>query len=109
MYTRDIHQPSTTVEMALYDLKQTLILARKQKDKVLCLIVGHGSKGGSHKIKTAVLEELEQMKNKNQIRGFIIGSDLDIFSVAYQQLNGKEEIPENCKRRKNPGEIFVLI
>ena len=44
---------------------------------ILCLITGYGSKGGTHKIRTAILERLEEYKNSNRIKAFILGGDID--------------------------------
>ncbi|MDE7264386.1 MAG: hypothetical protein K2N64_06975 [Anaeroplasmataceae bacterium] len=109
MYKVDLHQRNETVASALYNLKESIRIARSSKDHVLCLVVGYGSTGGTHKIKTAVLEQLREYKSKNQIRDFIIGSEIDIFNANYQKLKGKEFLDEDCKRRKNPGEILVIL
>ena len=109
MYTVDLHPKGATVEDALYNLKIAIKQARGSKDKTLCLIVGYGSTGGTHKIKTNVLLELEELKKKNQIKDFILGSEVDIFSVKYQTLKGKELIDKECFKRRNPGEIIVIL
>ena len=97
------------VYTALYNLKQAFILARRSKEKTVCLIVGYGSTGGTHKIKTAVLLELERLANHKQIKGYILGSELDIFNPKYQTLSGREWIDEACFKRKNPGEVIVIL
>lgn len=109
MFTRDLHLKGTTVASALHDLDQTISLARKSREKVICLIVGYGSSGGTHKIKTAIIEELEVKKNKNNIKEYIVGSDLDMFNPKYLNLKFKELIPEDVKRKRNPGEIIVIL
>ncbi len=109
MFTIDLHLKNETVVNALYNMKQAILLARKSKEHVICFIVGYGSKGGSHKIKTACLEELEQMKNKNQIIDYIISSEIDIFNIKYQKLKGKQYLNSSILNRKNPGEIIVII
>lgn len=109
MLTRDIHSNKETVDVALYDLKQTILLAKKQKEKVIALIVGYGSKGKTHKIQTAVLEALEEFNNKHFIRGYIKGNDLDIFSPVYHSFKFKELIPDSEKRLCNPGVIYIII
>lgn len=109
MYTIDLHLKNETVTTALYNLKQAIQLARKSREHIICLIVGYGSKGGTHKIKTACLEELEVLKNRNQIKDYIISSDIDIFNVKYQRLKGKEYLNSSILNRRNPGEIIVII
>ena len=109
MLTRDIHSNKETVETAIYDLGVSIKLAKKSKEKVLCLIVGYGSKGTAHKIQTAVLEELEEYKIKNQIKEYIRGNELDIFNLNYQKLKFAHLIPENEKKEKNYGKIFIIV
>lgn len=109
MYTADLHCKGETVDTALYNLKQAFILARRSKEKTVCLIVGYGSTGGTHKIKTAVLYELERLAAQKQIKDYILGAELDIFNPKYQTLNGREWIDEACLKRKNPGEVIVIL
>ena len=109
MFTRDLHLKGASVSSALHDLEQTLILARKSKERVVCLIVGYGSSGGTHKIKSAILEELDKKQLKNNIREYIVGSDLDLFNPKYLNMKFKELIPEDVKRKRNPGEIIVIL
>lgn len=109
MLTRDIHANKETVATAIYDLAQSIKLARSMKERVLCIIVGYGSKGTAHKIQTAVLEELVKLKEKNQIREYIRGNELDIFNSNYQRLKFSHLIPENEKKEKNYGKIFIIV
>lgn len=109
MYTVDLHLKKETVDSAIANLHTSIKLARKTKEKVLCLIVGYGSTGGTHKIKTAVENELEELKNKNLIKGYINGNELDIFNIKYQNLKNKELIPKDVFNRKNPGQIIVIL
>ena len=109
MYTKDLHYAGASTNSAISELETTIKLARKSKEKVICLIVGYGSSGGSHKIKTAVLECLDMLKSKNQIKEFICGSDIDMFNFKYLNMKYKELIPDVVKKRKNPGEIIVII
>ncbi|MDE7162128.1 MAG: hypothetical protein K2N65_05145 [Anaeroplasmataceae bacterium] len=109
MYTVDLHLKNETTQTALYNLKEAISLAKRTKEHILCLIVGYGSTGGTHKIKTAVLKDLEEFKQKNQIKDYIEGSDLDIFNLKYQTLKGREWIDTECLKRKNKGEILVIL
>ena len=109
MYTVDLHLKGETVISALYNLQSSINLARKSKEKTLCLIVGHGSTGGTHKIKTAVLEKLLELKQKNQIKDYIIGNEVDIFNSKYQTLKGKENIQKSLVGHMNAGEILVIL
>lgn len=111
MFQVDLHGHSETTKDALYQLKKAIELARKSKDHAVCLIVGYGSTGGSHKIKTTVLECLNEMLAKRQIRAFILGSHLDIFDVNYQKLSDaqKKLVSEKLGKTHNPGEVVVFI
>ncbi|MCM1131587.1 MAG: hypothetical protein NC310_08375 [Roseburia sp.] len=106
MYTIDLHLKNETVETACYNLMENIKLARTSKERVLCLIVGYGSTGGTHKIKTAVLNRLTELKEKNQVKGFIEGNEIDIFNPKYLSLKGRELIP---KGNYNKGEIIVIL
>lgn len=106
MYTVDLHLKNETVDTACYNLLESIKLARTSKERVLCLIVGYGSTGGTHKIKTAILVRLEELKNKNQVKDFIEGNEIDIFNPKYLSLKGREFIP---KEDYNKGEIIVIL
>lgn len=109
MYTEDIHSNNETVNIALDKLKIALSFARRDKDKILCLIVGYGSKSNKHKIKSAILIKLEELLNENKIKGYILGSELDIFSEIYQKLPNNHLIPDKEKQEKNPGKIYIIL
>jgi hypothetical protein len=109
MYTVDLHLKGETGTSAISNLYSSIKLAKKTKEKTLCLIVGQGSTGGTHKIKTAVLEELKTLKEKNQIKGYILGNEIDIFNSNYQSLKGKELIDKTLHGRMNAGQIVVIL
>ena len=109
MYQVDLHLKNETTVSAVYNLKESIRLARRSKERAICFIVGYGSTGGTHKIRTAVLEELEQLYASHQIKGYILGSEMDIFNVKYQNLKGKEYIDKEAMKRKNPGEVIVIL
>ena len=106
MYTVDLHLKKETVDTACYNLMEYIKLARASKERVLHLIVGYGSTGGTHKIKTAILERLSELKNKNQVKGFLEGNEVDMFNPKYLSLKGHELIP---KRSFSKGEIIVIL
>lgn len=109
MITRDIHSNGETVAASLYDLKQTILLAKKQKEKIVKVIVGYGSTGKTHKIQTNALTTLEEFKEKHFIRDYIKGSDLDLFNPKYLSFKYKDLIPDEEKKRCNPGVIYIII
>ncbi len=109
MLNVDIHSNKETVSTALYNMDQAILLAKKQPDKLLCLIIGYGSKGTSHKIHTAVIEKLQEYVKTKRIKGYILGSKLDIFDLDYQKFPYKDKIPNIDKQRKNPGAVYVAV
>ena len=109
MYTIDLHLKKESVQSAIYNLHEAIKLARRTKERVICLIVGYGSTGGTHKIKSSILIELDDMKSKNQIREYIIGSDIDIFNINYQNFKNKNLLDKKLFTQKNPGQIIVIV
>ena len=109
MYKVDLHLKGETSSSAITNLYSSIKLARSTKEKTLCLIVGYGSTGGTHKIKTCVLDELQKLKENNQIKDYIIGNELDIFNIKYQSLKGKEHIEKSIIGRMNEGQILVIL
>ena len=109
MYTVDLHIKGETVNSAISNLHSFIKLARKTKERCLCLIVGHGSTGGTHKIKTGILEELKFLKENNQIKDYILGNEVDIFNVKYQTLKGKDFIEKSVIGKLNAGQIIVIL
>ncbi len=109
MLTRDIHSHQESVTTALYDLDQSISLCKRQREKLLCIIVGYGSTGKTHKIQTAVVEALENHKLTHKVKDYIKGSSLDIFNVEYQQFKYKNLIPKSEIEKKNPGVIYVVV
>ena len=65
MYTVDIHYKGATVLSTKHNIDESIIIARKDKDKLLCLIVGKGN-GGTHKIKTETINILIEYRNTNK-------------------------------------------
>lgn len=108
MYTVDIHYSGATRQSARYNLDESIIIARRQPDKLLCLIVGRGN-GGTHKIKTEIIEVLCEYKASNKIKDFICGSDLEMFSSAFMNFKFRDRIPDIEKKKKNAGAIYVVL
>lgn len=109
MFTRDIHSHQETTEAAVYDLNQSILLCRRQKEKLLCVIVGYGSKGKTHKIQSAVLEILKEYKACHKIKDYILRSHLDIFCVEYQNFKYKDLIPKQEMQHRNPGAVYIVV
>lgn len=109
MYIIDIHSNKETVKDALYQLDEGIKIARRDKDKILCVITGYGSHNTSHKIKTAIEEKLEAYINDKFIKGWIRGNELDIFNKRYQSFPNSDRIPKNDKNIKNPGAIYIAL
>lgn len=105
----DIHYGKPTVENAMGMLKANIKLSKARKHKVVSLVVGYGSTGGTHKIKDATVLQLEEWKNTGYIKDYIKGEDLDIFSKVYQNFKYGNLFSLEEKNRHNPGSIYVII
>ena len=106
MYKLDIHSNKETVDQALYQLDVAIKLAKKEKDKILELVVGYGSSGGTHKIRTSVIEKLDEYKKKKKIKGYISGSDIDFGAKHIEFLKIAPEF-YNLEKSANKGVIYV--
>ena len=109
MFTKDIHSNKETVKDALYELDSAIKLAKQTNNKILCLITGYGSHNTSHKIKTGIEEKLDEYIKDNKIKSWINGNDLDIFNKKYQDFKNNHLIPEDDKKRRNPGVIYISL
>lgn len=109
MRTVDVHSDCENLNTLMYKLNIEFKFARREPDKLLCLIVGYGSNGGSHKIRNNVITLLDEYKDSNRIKDYILGSDIDIFNFKYQSFLGKDKIPVEFKNRVNPGVILVYL
>jgi len=111
MISFDIHKNKASVYTAINSLDDYIKRNKKLKIRLFSVIVGHGSTGGSHKIKTAALIFLEEAKVKNKIRGYILGSDIDIFNNKYINFNSKlkKDITREMHQKHNPGEIYIWV
>ena len=108
MITKDIHSNKETVNDALYLLDLALKKAKRDKDNILCLITGYGSKGGTHKIRTAILERLEEYKNSNRIKAFILGGDIDYGEKYIAFLKSAPRF-YNVQKERNNGVIYIAL
>ncbi|MBR3617417.1 MAG: hypothetical protein IKN46_01940, partial [Acholeplasmatales bacterium] len=69
----------------------------------------YGSKGTKHKIKTEILNKLNEYLDNKKIKGYLVGSEIDIFNGNYQKFIYKDRIPEKDKIIKNPGAIYIAV
>ena len=106
MYSLDIHSNKETVEQALYQLDIAIKLGKREKDKIIELIVGYGSKGGTHKIRTAVIEKLEEYKSNKRIKDYITGDLIDFGAKHIEFLKAAPEF-YNLKKTANKGVIYI--
>ena len=109
MYKVDIHSNKETVKDALYQLDVAIKIARRDKDKLLCIITGYGSHNTSHKIKIAIEEKLEEYVNNKFIKAWIRGNELDIFNKKYQEFPNNHKISNEDKNVRNPGAIYISL
>ena len=108
MLSRDIHYGKPTVANALEHL-EIFLKEVKRSEKIVEVITGYGSTGGSSKIKNAVLERLEQLKANKYIKDFICGNELDIFNKKYQNFKYLSLIPDDIKKIRNSGAIYIVL
>ena len=110
MQSYDIHSGKPSVHVAINNLVGHINTCKKLHIKVFNVIVGHGSTGGTHKIKTETLTFLEEAKEKKQIKAFICGNEIDIFNNKYQKLEDKyKKLLEKDNRNFNPGVIYIWL
>ena len=108
MRSRDIHYGKPTVANALEHL-DLFLKEVKRSEKIVEVITGYGSTGGTSKIKNAVLMRLEEYKESKYIKDYICGNELDIFNPKYQNFKYKMLLTEEVKRSKNPGAVYIIL
>lgn len=108
MYRVDIHKYKETVEDAIYELEQAISFGKREKDHLVVVITGYGSKGGTHKIKTRVLTYLEEKKGHG-IKDYIVGSDFLNHGPKFFSFKYLDRIPNEEKMKGNPGEIYIIV
>ncbi len=104
----DIHEGHPKVDTAIKNLEVQIKLFKRQNKKAICVITGYGSSGGSHKIKNATIEYLEMQKGK-LVKDYILGENIDIFNLVYQNFQYKDLIDENMKKKHNRGTIVIIL
>ncbi|MCR4897903.1 MAG: hypothetical protein K5892_01630 [Acholeplasmatales bacterium] len=74
-------------------------------------ITGYGSKGKSHIVLDAVLEKLEEYKNKNFIKDYIKGQDVKQMNIKYLEFlkNIKSNITPDVIKRCSVGNILIKV
>lgn len=108
MISRDIHYRMPTVANALEHL-DIFLKEVKRSEKIVEIITGYGSTGGSSKIKNAVIERLDELKENKYIKDYICGNELDIFNTKYQNFKYKTLLTDDIKRTRNPGAIYIIL
>lgn len=108
MISRDIHYGKPTVANALEHL-DIFLKDVKRSEEIVEVITGYGSTGGSSKIKNAVITRLEELKESKYIKDYICGEELDIFNSKYQKFKYISLIPEEVKRMRNKGAIYIIL
>jgi hypothetical protein len=82
-----------SVSEALQRLETEFALARQQKQLVLKIIHGYGSKGVGGDIRIAVQKRLREMLEAKQIRGCIFGEDWSkSCDEAWKLLQARPEL-----------------
>ena len=108
MRSRDIHYRMPSVANALEHL-DLFIKETKRSEKIIEVITGYGSTGGSSKIKNAVIKRLEEYKESNYIKDYICGNEIDIFNKKYQNFKYTNLLTPEVKRMQNKGAIYIIL
>ena len=108
MLSRDIHFGRPTVANAI-DHLDIFLKEVKRSEKIVEVITGYGSTGGTSKIKNAVIVRLEELKTQKYIKDYICGNELDIFNAKYQNFKYRDLIPEDVKKIRNSGAIYIVL
>ena len=109
MFKTDIHSHNQTINDAKYELDNYISIARTRHEKILCLVIGYGSHNTSHKINTNIINLVEEYKKNKKIKDYILGNKIDIFDINYQNFKGKDFLPEEEKKKRNPGNIYIYL
>ena len=108
MYTVDIHNNKENTKDAIKELEVAISFGKKDRDKILCVIVGYGSKSGHSRIKQAEIEYLDTKLGKG-VKDYLIGNEVDIFNPKYQKCKFGSKLPKEAFIAKNSGCIYIFL
>lgn len=108
MLSRDIHYGKPTTYNAIEHLKLFLQNVKKS-EKIVEVITGYGSSGGSSKIKNATKKYLDELIKNKYIKDYIWGNEIDIFNSKYQNFKYKSLIPDVERNKRNSGSVFIIL
>jgi hypothetical protein len=99
------------VQEALQRLGRELTVARQQKQALLKVIHGYGSRGAGGDIRIAVQKRLQEMSQDGQIRGFIFGENWSKSDEqTWRLLQSQPELKTDSDLgRRNQGITIVLL
>lgn len=100
-----------SVSEALQRLESELVLARQQKQPVLKIIHGYGSRGVGGDIRIAVQKRLREMLEAKEIRACIFGEDWSkSCDEVWRLLQSRQELKcDPDLGRCNRGITIVLL
>ena len=106
----DLHPRGAHVDDAISMFRRIVIEARSFGPSVFGVITGHGSSGGTARIRSAILDECKLMAAGGNIRGYLPGECAgDIFTSEYLSFPETQAVPVRYKRSPNPGIIFIAV
>ncbi len=106
----DIHRAGMRVDDALAELERIISDARFAGPPLFAVVTGHGSRGGTSRIREAVLAACRRYRAQNHIRGFLAGEfAADVCSPAHDAFPDAWGIPARYKRSPNPGVVFICV
>lgn len=106
----DLHPRGARVDDALARLDRIVSSARASGPSLFAVITGYGSRGGTAKIKEAVLAACALYARQRHIRGFLDGEYAgDLFSAQHIAFPDSALLPAYCKRSPNPGVVYICV
>lgn len=98
-----------TVDEALKKFSNELKNAKKNNIACLLLIHGYGSHGKGGLIRTAIREELSELKEKSQLKTIVYGEDFKILNNDANRLRHKYDELEYLFHMTNKGVTVVEL
>ena len=99
-----------TVQEALFRLERELHLARDQGPKLIKLIHGYGSTGSGGEIRMAVQKQLQEGKERREIRDYIFGENwAKSDDATWKILGAHPALKQDRDLGKNNRGITIVV
>ena len=101
----DLHTSGMLVDDALAKMERVISFNR---GRLIALVTGYGSTGGTSRIKNAVLKRCRHYVKIGHLKGCIDGEKAgDMFSDEFLAFPNAAEIPAIYCRTANPGVVII--